>query len=378
VTYLKYLIKWCLLGLDGISSVSFNPKKKGVVIVRLDSIGDFIIWLDTAKEYRRIYPNQKITLIANAAWADMASCLTYWDEVWPVSLDSLKWSSICRWVILHKVSRANFETAIHPTFSRSFMYGDSVIRATRANFRIGSIGDTSNIKANDKAISDRWYNQLIKASPNSLMELFRNAEFIKNLTGKDFTCSLPKWPAIGVRPKKILQLNNDYAILFPSASWHGRQWPKQYFVELGERLHHLYGWQIFLCGAPSDYLLCQEIAESASINFFNLAGQTTLVEFAEILRGAKLLISNETSAAHLAVSVGSPSVIILGGGHHGRFLPYPEYLLGVKTKVATNRMPCFNCNWQCTESYDTMGPVPCISGVSVAQVLALVPQALDA
>ena len=65
--------------------IAYIPQKKqysnAVLIIRLDSIGDFILWLDSAKEFRRIYLDKKIVLCANASWASLAERLTYWDEV---------------------------------------------------------------------------------------------------------------------------------------------------------------------------------------------------------------------------------------------------------------------------------------------------------
>jgi len=66
------------------ASVWFVPRStitkkatRTVLIVRPDSIGDFIVWLDTAKEMRRIYPPQgyRITLLANQECAEGAPLL---------------------------------------------------------------------------------------------------------------------------------------------------------------------------------------------------------------------------------------------------------------------------------------------------------------
>jgi ADP-heptose:LPS heptosyltransferase len=370
-----YFKKLILLKFDQLITLEIGKKKKaGIVLIKLDAIGDFVIWLDTAKEYRRIYPNLKITLVANIAWASMAREMPYWDDVWAVNINDLEKKALYRWSILRKVRRANFDIAIQPTFSRAIIFGDSLVRATCSNHRIGSVGDTSNISFRDKAVSDKWYTKLIPASSKPMMELLRNAEFINNLTGQNFIYSLPKYPAIGALPN-ALNFNN-YAILFPSASRQARRWPKDYFVELGERLHHQYGWQILFCGASSDYSLCESAVKSASINCINLAGKTTLSELAELIRGARLLISNETSAVHIAAAVDTPCVCIMGGGHYGRFLPYPNGIAGVIPLVATKRMSCFNCNWKCNQPHDPTLAVPCIKDIPVAEVLGLVPQAL--
>ena len=53
--------------------VAKDPKHnqlKVLLLIRQDAIGDFILWLDTAKEYRKHFPpeNYKIVLIGNALW----------------------------------------------------------------------------------------------------------------------------------------------------------------------------------------------------------------------------------------------------------------------------------------------------------------------
>ena len=34
-----------------------------VLLIRQDGIGDFVIWLDTAKEYRKLYPPDKYKIV---------------------------------------------------------------------------------------------------------------------------------------------------------------------------------------------------------------------------------------------------------------------------------------------------------------------------
>lgn len=374
---LKYFVKRLLIRLDGSVSLGLkNKNKTGILLIRMDCIGDFIIWLDSAKEYRNIYPNKKITLIANAAWADMARGLPYWDDVWPVKLRDFQCKPFYRLAFLRKTCAANFEIAIQPTFSRIFMDGDSVMRATHATHRWGSIGDTNNIKACDKAISDHWYTRILPACPKPMMELLRNAEFITHLTGKKFKANLPILPTLATLPER-LQRQGAYFILFPGASSHNKQWPIKCFIEAGEQLHQRHGWQVVLCGAQHERALCQEIADALPFACHNLAGDSTLAELAELIRGSHLLIANDTSVTHIAAAVGTPAVCILGGGQFGRFLPYPSKVAGIKPVVASNPMPCFNCNWQCNQPHDPVGPMPCISGVSVALVLDRARQALD-
>ena len=363
--------------LDKLAVVGANADKNtSLVLVKLDAIGDFILWLDTAKEYSRIFPGRRIELIANAAWADLAANFPYWGKVWSIDVQRFSSSPVYRWQTVRIVRKAGFEIAIQPTYSRAFMHGDSIVRATGAVQRIGSVGDYSNIRRGLKVVSDTWYTALISATEHPLMELYRNAEFLSNLSGKVHEAELSKLVTSAIQALH-LKVKNDYFIVFPGASWHGRQWPIAHFVEFLDKLHQTYGWQPIVCGGEADRVLCQTIVNKSTTSVLNLAGKTSLAELAELIRSAKILIGNETSAVHIAAAVATPSICVLGGGHYGRFMPYPDKIVGIKPSPAIRKMDCFNCNWNCSQAHDPSGPVPCIAQISVEQVLVLADQAIQ-
>lgn len=345
--------------------------KSDVLLVRLDVIGDFVLWLDAAKEFRRLYPAKRITLCANLVWADLARGIPYWDEVWPIDVIRLGQSPVYRCRTFRKIRDAGFQIAIQPTFSRSILHGDSVIRATAALQRIGSEGDHISINRRIKPIADRWYTTLIPASRSAQTELERNAEFIRKLSGEKFEASLPVLANVTQLPDR-LRIDRPYFVIFPGASWSGRQWPAVHFVEVIKELHHRYGWLAVLSGGHSEAKLCQTIVAECAGGAINLGGATSLPELVELLRGARILISNETSAVHIAAAVSTPVVCILGGGHFGRFVPYPKSIVGTQPAVALHKLACYNCNWICTQVHEPSGAVPCVSQVTVADVLALV------
>ena len=39
---------------------------------------------------------------------------------------------------------------------------------------------------------------------------------------------------------------------------------------------------------------------------------------------ASCVISNDTGPAHLSIALSVPTVVIIGGGHFGSFVPYPD------------------------------------------------------
>jgi len=357
-------------------SVKQSGVASGVLLVRLDAIGDFVVWLDSAKEFRRCFPGEKITLLANSSWADLAKHIGYWDEVISVSLNGLVKTPLYRWGTIRQVRKGCFDIAVQSQFSRVFLAGDSIVRASGARERITSVGDYANIGRERKRLSDRWFTCVLPISAKPLMEIERNAEFISALTGKQFTPHLSSIPVLYDLPINLLP-QRPYFIVFPGASVKYRQWPIEMFAEVIRYLYRKYGLLPVLCGSPSEKPLCAKLALIADVTCLDFSGHTTLPELVEVIRGSSLLVSNETSAVHIAAAVGTPSICILGGGHYGRFMPYPEYFDGAKPLVAMTSMDCLNCNWKCIHTNDRDEAYPCIASVSVEQVMACVGEIID-
>ncbi|MEI8403265.1 MAG: hypothetical protein WCG12_20880, partial [Alcaligenaceae bacterium] len=154
--------------------IDYLPKKstgnESVLLVRLDLIGDFVIWLDAAKEFKNVYPNKRIVLYANSTWAALAGKLSYWDQVIAIDVPRLREDHLYRLSVLIQTHWRGFGVAIHPTFSREYV-GDLVIRATKAVQRVAHLGDCNNIAASSKIVSDTWYSQLIPHAIEPVVEL---------------------------------------------------------------------------------------------------------------------------------------------------------------------------------------------------------------
>jgi ADP-heptose:LPS heptosyltransferase len=341
----------------------------GVAIIKVDAIGDFILWLDTANQYRKLYPFQHLVLITNKICYDLAIKLPYWDEVLPIDVSQLGWRHpINRWAILTKLAKRNFCIAIQPTYSRMILKGDSIVRATRAPTRIGSIGDLSNSTKYEKLIADQWYTKLLPASGNNLPELERNVEFFKNLTGQEFELGVHYLPPV-MKLNENLVINRKYVVIFPGAGWAGRQWPVKKFIEVAKKIQEQFDCKIVLCGSCSDMKLCEEINEQLNEGAYNFSGKTTLPELVEVIRGSALLIANETSAIHISAIVRTPSICITGGGHFDRFVPYPSTMLDSTPCVVFHRMECYGCNWSCSIPHNKNEAVPCIEHIAMEEVM---------
>ena len=372
----RFLIIWLF---DYYAIKTNHPSARNLLLVRVDNIGDFILWLPSARRILENYPNCRSTvLICNQTCVDFAEATRLFSQVIGVDLRRFIRDLAYRWRVIRQVTQLGAEIAIQPTYSRVFLTGDSLIRASRAEQRIGSQGDLSNIYPMQKIISDRWYTWLIPASAKQLMELERNEEFLRGVGVRNVQAEIPLIPKLVQLPPEK-RVGNDYFVLFPGASSPTKKWPLEFFSAVADHLSDQFGWTLVVCGGPAERLLGDQVLEKASVlNGINFAGRTTLPELTELLRGARVVISNDTSAVHIAAGVCTPSVCVLGGGHYGRFLPYPIHVDGVRPVSVIHKMDCFGCNWRCIWTDDASAPYPCVSGVQVNQVIAGVESALAA
>jgi len=341
-----------------------------ILIIRLDAIGDFILWLDSAQHFRKIYPDKKIILLGNKAWADLARIFSYWDEVWELDRHKFSRNVAYRLHMLKKVRTAGFDVVVQPTYSREFSYGDAVARISGAREIIGSAGDDSNVIVPiEKKISDRYYTQLIPADPVPRMELQRNAEFVRGL-GYIFKSTVPDMMSVAQGINNPVADISPYFVLVPGTLWTGRQWPLEKFSEFASLVFHETGKSAVICGGATERQLGEALNAIMDIPVVNMVGETSLAELVAVIKDAQFLLGNETGAIHCAAAVSTPSFCILGGGHYGRFMPYDIDSTTEKSLPVPliHQMDCFGCNWQCRYFIKDNEPAPCIEHISVEEV----------
>jgi ADP-heptose:LPS heptosyltransferase len=207
--------------------------------------------------------------------------------------------------------------------------------------------------------------------------LERNAEFIRGLGLADFNISKPQLRISDEDAKQAkliieeLSLSDNYYILFIGATDTKRKWQPEKFAYIGKKLYETTGMTGIICGSNEEATDAEKIINGAlHIPITSLTGRTTLNILAAIIQKSKIIISNETVAVHMAAALSVPCICILGGGHFGRFLPYPA-CLGTKIQLPAavyKEMNCFGCNWQCIHSKNNESSYPCISNVSPERV----------
>jgi ADP-heptose:LPS heptosyltransferase len=350
---------------------------ENVLVLRLDAIGDFVLWLDAAEGLHSYYEHAEITLVGNALWTDLAERLPYFDHVIPVDPYRFRHHLGYRRQVLQRITETSYREALHVAHRRAgrFADADAILRAVRADRKVASQGDT----APDWQMwwSNRWYTDILSIDQEA-MELRRNAQYVRGVGARSFRAGIPTLPA--ARLPSVDGIPRSFYVLFPGAGADYRRWPIDRFADVAERVYRETTWTGLVCGGPGEEHMGNALCRKADAELENWVGRTSIPELASVIDRARLLLGNETSAVHIATAVRTPSICILGGGHYGRFVPYDvdePPLDRPMPRVVTHEMPCFGCDWNCCFEVVDGEPVPCVDRISIDAVWARVERALD-
>lgn len=100
-----------------------------------------------------------------------------------------------------------------------------------------------------------------------------------------------------------------------------RRWPPEAFAALADRLIDALGARIVLTGSVEERPLTAAVREVMRGEALDLAGMTSLGEFAAVIGALDLLVTNDTGASHVAAATRTPSVILFGPSRPDRWAP---------------------------------------------------------
>lgn len=134
--------------------------------------------------------------------------------------------------------------------------------------------------------------------------------------------------------------DREYIAIAPGARWKTKEWPPEFFAEAASLILKQYPEMHFvLLGSPAENTLCERITQflppESSIN---LSGKTSMGELVELVRGARVLLCNDSGPMHIAAAVGTPLVAI--------FAPTDPELTGPFGKnchVLQPELDCLRC-----------------------------------
>lgn len=351
-----------------------------VLVMRLDRIGDVVMSLPALHDLRAALPTAHLTLAVGQWSADVArdapvNEAVIWNAPWVGRADEGALSYRALWRKVRSESTAGYDLAID-------LQGDVraiwLMAAARAAVRVGyantgSASLLSRVVPLDETVS--WVEQNRRAIDVALgrgrvteRPPFRWIDAAGRVRGRE-----------ELRERlRALGWNEDnkgpIIGMHPGAGRKIKEWPIERFRSLTELLVTEFDAWVVLSGSSSEAKLTREIRAAAPHRTIDLAGDTGLKSFAEMITAMDVFVSGDTSALHFACAADVPTVAIFGPSDPGRYFSGgPTGFGGTAPKVALSSadLYCRPCNLIRNPPVECAArPMPeCLDHISVDRVL---------
>lgn len=181
------------------------------------------------------------------------------------------------------------------------------------------------------------------------------AQRAANYQAEHFFNSIPGPSPFPFRPPELLPppahwlpsgIPSEYVLLHGSAAWQRKAWLAENWVAVLNDLHAAGIGPFVLTGGPATWerKLAATIQRSTKAPVLNLSGKTPLKEYLATVARARLVLSVDGSATHLAAAFKRPSVSLFGPTPAERwFYKTPTSVLVDASSFTTEERPAVSC-----------------------------------
>jgi ADP-heptose:LPS heptosyltransferase len=323
-----------------------RPTHERILIVRLDELGDMVLFSGFFRELRRCRPDAHITLVASRIGATVMAASPHLDRL--VVFDE-RMRGPLRPILMPFVARRfakeflteSYDLAIQPRWDLDSHYAAWLIYFSGAATRVGYSTAVTRRKAVLNHGLDALYTTVID-DPTIRHESDRGAHLLRELGCDDARTDVTEiWTSSSdARPwlDELLAATDSRPVIALSPSGgHSplKAWAVERFAAVARELIQTEGATVVLLGAPSERELANEFIRHAPGGIVDLVGKTKLPDIAEVLDRAALYLGNDTGLLHMAVARGIRTVSIYGSSPPTHFGPR-----GAKHDVLWKQLPC--------------------------------------
>jgi len=312
-----------------------------ILFVRTDSIGDAVLASAMLEPIRKKHPQAKLAVLCQQHVAELFAACPFVDSVICYDQKQMGLPSE-RAQIVSEIAAFQPDMILNSIRSRDQLSNELSL-AFRDAHHVAIENDSENVSASGAAETAGTYELLIPSPGKLMAELERHAEFLRGLGIE--TSNLQ--PVIWTSPEDELLAAEFFKMqsLDPAktiAVFPGAQHEVRVYSGYGDALKKLGEFHYLIFGDASQKHLAEQLEQQLPGRTVDLCGRTSLRETAALLRRCRLYVGAESAGAHIACAVGVPNVVILGGGHFGRFMPYSPL-----TTAVCLPMECYSCKWGC-------------------------------
>jgi nucleoside-diphosphate-sugar epimerase/glycosyltransferase involved in cell wall biosynthesis/ADP-heptose:LPS heptosyltransferase/GT2 family glycosyltransferase len=321
------------------------PKIKHILWVRTDSIGDNVLASSMLPYIKEKYKDAKITVLCQEHIAELYEICPFVDTVATFNRSQAYQDENYRNELIQKLQALNADLSLNSVYSREPL-NDFFTLGSNAKQRIAFNGNLCNIQKEIRDENNKYYTRLLPSEGDHKTELERHRDFLRGI-GIEVPKLEPKvWLSSEDEEfaENFFRTNNldpeKTVALFAVA-----QFDHKIYAHAGLAISPICkerSFSVVALGSAADFAFNQQNLDAIGVRTLNMCGKTTLRQTAAVLKKCRLAIGSDTACAHFACAVGTPNVVILGGGHIGRFLPYSPL-----TSAVCVPLECYGCDFYC-------------------------------
>jgi ADP-heptose:LPS heptosyltransferase len=349
----------------------FKPRR-GVVVIRMDGIGDMVLFRNALDQYAELFGIEKsdLTVLGCESWRTISAKIFPGYKAFFIDEHAFARNAFYRFWVGIKVKKLSPKITVCDSYFRRALMSDSLLWMIDAPRSISSIPFI-----NEKTRPEFNYylsqnSQIIDTGSYPTHEVMRHYNFISQVSGKLFHPKIPKIKWVKSSPSIIENKTQgrQYIVLNPGSNEHGRRWPFSFYLDVASKFINN-DYAVVIVGGKGELVDGLKTSLKPDTPIINVVGLTSVSELMDILNMASCVISNDTGPAHLSIALSVPTVVIIGGGHFGSFVPYPDEICPPSVKFLFDKMACYHCFWLCDKRHNKFNSFPCVSSVSVASVI---------
>jgi ADP-heptose:LPS heptosyltransferase len=286
-----------------------------LLCIRLDNMGDVIM---ASPAFRALKKDLQchITLLTSSAGSLIAPFVSSIDDVmicdvpWVKLDNSLDPPQITD--LIQKISERHFDACVIFT-----VYSQSSLPAATLAFMAGISLRLAYCRENPYDLLTHW---VPDEEPYTFIrhQIERDLHLVStigiNIVDNDLalTSNQESYAEADKRLSSIgFNSNEPYIILHPGVSEKKREYPSILWIETARIMSERFGFQILITGSKTERALTDIIAGGAELpNVFSAGGILSIDQFIAIVARATLVVSVNTSAAHIASAFGKPLVVL--------------------------------------------------------------------
>jgi len=322
-----------------------RTQSRQILIIRTDTIGDNVLFMPALPYLREKYSDAIITICCQDVVADLYEACPLVDMVIPFNHFRAFSDENYREQVMEQLKEVKADIVINAAFTRQLL-NEYFSLGCGAVEKIGFHGDLCELSRETRDADNRLYTRLIDSPGENKPELERNRDLLAGLgvAAPDLAPQLWTKPEdAGFAETFFVDRQLDPAktiALFVTGRHEGKQYLR-YPDALGGICRE-HGFSVIAFGASRDSEVSALALDMPEVRTINLCGDLSLRQSAEIIRRCRCAVGADTGLSHIACAVGTPHVVVLWGGHFGRFFPYSSL-----TTTVCLPLECYGCNWKC-------------------------------